>query len=50
MERPPRHPHVVGIRKPTTKENTMADDNMVLLETMRKAISDGDLDFLRNTA
>jgi putative transposase len=25
----------------------MADDNMVLLETMRKAISDGDLDFLR---
>jgi transposase-like protein len=25
----------------------MADDNMVLLETMRKAITDGDVDFLR---
>ena len=25
----------------------MADDNMVLLETMRKAITDGGLDFLR---
>jgi transposase-like protein len=34
--------------QPTTRrDTTMADDRMAVLETVRKAISDGDVDFLR---
>jgi hypothetical protein len=46
-ERPPRHPRVVGVVTDDTEETTMAEDRMAVLETVRKAISEGDVDFLR---
>jgi hypothetical protein len=49
MERPPRHPRVVGTEKPATRRNTtLADDSLAPLDTLCKAIAAGEVDVLRD--